>query len=243
MRPILDLIRNRTQLRKLTVGRRSSRKQKSDPRQKNHAPALALLQFMEVATQNPTIEELSLSFIRYLPVSHLVRFFRMNSNIKRLEINNCGIWAGGGDTAAAIARCNTTNALQTLRIEDLTRFTKDAATEFRQIILHPSNQNLVELEMGGLRFENDGQEKAFFTAVLGKPTIKRLKLLDINSLSDNFEIIMKAATNIEALSVPFEYNTTGGERLLMTLARALPKLMHPSELKLFLPARRYPRRL
>jgi len=197
---------------------------------------------MEAATQNDLIEELSLSGFASIPVGHFAQFFPMNRNIKRLEIR--GISVGGGETATttAVAHNNTMdNALQTLRIEGATHFTEDAARKFIHLVLHPSNQNLVELELsshgslgtGSVQFDNDNVvAPTFFRALLEKPTIKRLGLLDYCS-TNHFEIIMNASTKIEAFSVKFDRSS--GKAKMVTLTRTLSKMKHLLELNLAVP--------
>jgi len=58
------LIRNQIQLRKLTLSHAGT------PAQND-----SVLQFMEAATQNPKIEDLSFRFIPSFPVSHFAQFF------------------------------------------------------------------------------------------------------------------------------------------------------------------------
>jgi len=120
------MVRNRTQLRKLSLTGTPEK-------------TLGLIvQFVKAATENSSTEELSLCEVRNLPVGDLVPLIRMNRNIKRMEIGyGCSFVVGGGIPAAAVADGNTINALQTLIIESLTLFTEEAAREFLRIVLQP----------------------------------------------------------------------------------------------------------
>jgi len=178
--PILDLIRNKIQLRKLHL---------------HNTPLLKiLLQFMEAAAENASMEVLHYNNVKNLPVGHLARFFQINRNIKKLELfRSCTIGAGTANIAATAADANnhTINALQTLIIRPFSFTSMRAANEFLQIVLHPSNQNLVELgiDSDSIRFGFDNGiafAQQFFGALLGKPTIKRLKLLE-NLLANHVE--------------------------------------------------------
>jgi len=226
IQPIMEhLISNRTQLRKLSL--------RGTPVQAQHE---LILQFMEAATQNPLIEELHLrDFSIDFPVSHFAQFFRMNRNIKKLDFWNISIVAGV-DTATNVAAIalnnNNANALQMLSIDSFIRFTEEAARKFLQIMLHPSNQNLYQLGFGGIQFDNDSLvAPLFFGTLLGKSTIKNLTLHE-RCCPNHFEIIVKEATaNIEALSASICQHATN----VLTLARALPKMKHLSELNLIFP--------
>jgi len=159
----------------------------------------------------------------------------MNRNIKKLNFWNSIVT--GVDTvncvAAIAANNNNVNALQTLHLDGGTHFTEEAAREFLQIMLHPFILNLVQLGFGGIQFDNDSLAATlFFGALLGKSAIKNLTLHQ-RCCPNHFEIILKKATaNIEALSVVICQHATN----VLTLARALPKMKHLSELNLIFPS-------
>jgi len=218
IQPILEhLIRNRTQLRKLTLSRA--------PWPQTPATLELIFQFMEAATQNVWIEELNLSYISSFPVSYLARFFRVNRNIKRLAIDRCGVVASaGGNATVAVTNNDIANALQTLHIKRLYQFSEEAASEVVNLVLHPSNQNLVELELGHIVFDNDkAASSVFFGALLGRPNIKRLRVLE-DCLINHFEIIMNVATNIQALSVDFDFYNKKAKMVNLTRMKCLLEL-------------------
>jgi len=227
IQPILQhLIRSRTQLRKVSVSWLLM------PSPATLALRELLFQIMEAATQNPLIEELALSE-GTLPVSHFTRLFNMNRNIKRLELQSGCIVTGVVATTnvAAIAVSNdNVNVLQMLSISGGTKFTEEAASEFLQVLQHPSDRNIAELELGHIEFDNDSAvAPAFLRALVGKSTIKRVKL-PMNCRPNHFKSIARAATNVEALSVVIHPDNV--KEKMLTLTRTLPKLKHLLELNL-----------
>jgi len=158
----------------------------------------------------------------------------MNRNIKRLDIRGCTVVAGVDTSTTTVLNNIDVNALQTLHISTSTTFTEEAAREIICLVLHPSNQNLVELELGSIVFGNDSVVASeFFDALLGKATIKRLTV-DQGCLS-HFNIVVKVATKVEALSVDIGLRDVGEAnppRCPEVLTRTLPKMKHLLELNL-----------
>jgi len=212
IQPILEhLIRNRPQMRKLSL-------------RYGREPAI-LGQFMLTAAETPFIEELDLFGCARLQTSHLDRFFRLNRNIKRLELSWCELRVGGDErNTAGAADDDTLYVLETLCITMLT-LTEGTAREFIDVFLRP-NRNIVELELGSVHFDSDSLlAPAFFAALVGE-TVKRLKIRPSTSC-EQFEIIMNAATNIEVFSMPFSHH-----KKLKVLARVLPKMQRLLELNI-----------
>jgi len=119
----------------------------------------------------------------------------------------------GIETAATtVVNNNITDALETLSITQGTAFTDEAARDFINLMLRPSNQNLVELYL------RSALGPVFFGALVGKPSSKE-------------SIFLKGATNIDALIVDIDEDDSTTK--LTELALALPKMKHLLELQLF----------
>jgi len=226
IQPILEhLIRNRTQMHILTIANVDTN---------NPTLLQAVLQAMEAAAQSTSLEELWLFGIHSFPASHLQRFFSGNRNLKTLRFVSCAFLDVAAadtdtDTALALGNSHADNALETIYIANQTWSSKQAAKAFIQFMLHPSNQNLVELGVGHIVFENGVVAKEVFRALLGTPTIVKVRLLQ-SCLSNHFPIILDAAAanNIEKLTVR-DINVT---EKLEYLTRALPKMKRLSELEM-----------
>jgi len=91
IQPILEhLIRNRPQLRKLTL---------------NYGRESAIQgQFMLTAAENPFIEELKLFCCHGLQTSHLDRFFRLNRNIRDWNFFGAISWSVGVNAIPLVLR-------------------------------------------------------------------------------------------------------------------------------------------